>query len=131
MKRDKNNFFENNIYLGAGRKIVIGRNCQINENVFIQGAKIGNFVMIGPNTAILSKSHKHKDLETPMILQGETEEKIVEIKDDVWIGRNVIILPGVIIEKGCIIGAGAVVTKDTKPYTILGGIPAKIIKNRI
>lgn len=131
MDYSKESYFENNIYFGKGDLIRIGSNCQVNENVFIQAARIGNHVMIAPNVAILSKSHNHSDISTPMILQGESEHQEVVVENNVWIGRNAIIMPGVTIGEGCIIGAGAVVTKSTAPNTIVGGVPAKIIKRRV
>ena len=65
-----------------------------------------------------------------MIQQGFENTKPVVIEDDVWIGGRVIILPGVHVGTGCVIGAGAVVTRDTPPYTIVAGNPAKIKKYR-
>lgn len=123
-------FFEPGIYIGNGQKVSIGRDCQINENVFMQGAKIGNYVMIAPNASILSKSHNFENLTVPMILQGECEEKIPVIEDDVWLGRNVVVMPGIRIGKGSIVGAGAVVVKDVAPYSIVGGVPARLIRMR-
>lgn len=124
------NYFEPNIYIGNGIGIKIGPNCQINENVFLQGGIIGSNVMIAPNVAILNKSHKFQAINIPMVKQGNTIEKNPIIQDDVWIGRNAIILPGIIIGRGSIIGAGAVVTKNVEAYTIVGGVPAKILKRR-
>lgn len=102
----------------------LGINSLIQENV-----EIGNYVMMGPNVSIYTKNHK-TSLEKPMIFQGFEEAKKVIIKDDVWIGSNVIILPGVTIESGAIIGAGSVVTKDVLKNTIVAGNPAKVIKER-
>ncbi|WP_442859821.1 DapH/DapD/GlmU-related protein [Anaerobutyricum hallii] len=65
-----------------------------------------------------------------MIKQGYTENKPVYIEDNVWIGRRVLIMPGVCIGTGSIVAAGAVVTKNVEPYSIVGGNPAKIIKYR-
>ncbi len=130
MKKNKNNFFESNIYIGNGNNVSIGANSHINENVFIQGAKIGSYVMIAPNVSILTKGHVFKNLHVPMIVQGETIEKIPVIDDNVWIGRNVVIMPGIHVGKGSIIGAGAVVTKNVVANSIMGGIPAKVIKTR-
>ena len=124
------NYFENRVYIGDGRRVNIGYNCHINENVFIQGANIGNYVMIAPDVAILSKSHKHDDLLIPMVNQGETKEEIPVIEDNVWIGRRAIILPGLRLGSGCIVAAGAVVTKDIPPNSIVGGVPAKLIRKR-
>lgn len=123
--------FQNNVYISNGKNVSIGYCCQINENVFLQGAKIGNFVMIAADVAILSSDHNYFSIEQPMILQGKGIEKYVTIEDDVWIGRSVIVLPGLTVGKGSIIGAGAVVTKNVEPYSIVGGIPAKLIRKRM
>ena len=53
------------------------------------------------------------------------------IGDDCWIGRRVMIMPGVKIGEGCVIGAGAVVTKDIPPYSVAAGVPAKVVKTRM
>lgn len=130
MKYHKNSRFQNNIYISNCKNLSIGINCQINENSFIQSAKIGNNVMIAPGVAILSSSHNFKRIDIPMNTQGSSPNNPPVIKDDVWIGRNAIILPGVIVNKGVIIAAGAVVNKDTIEYGIYGGVPAKLIKKR-
>ena len=126
----KDCYFEPNIYIGNGVNLTIGKYCQINEDVFIQGAKIGSHVMIAPNVSIISKSHNIDSIDIPMSIQGETMEKLPIIEDDVWIGRNAVIMPGVRIGKGAIIGAGSVVTKDVESYFIVGGVPAKLIRKR-
>lgn len=131
MQADKNNYFEHNVYIADAENIHIGKHCHINENVFIQGATIGNYVMIAPNVSILSRSHIFDRTDIPMVEQGEVENKLPVIEDDVWIGRSVNIIPGVRIGKGSIIGSGAVVVKDVEPYSIVGGVPAKLIRKRI
>ena len=65
-----------------------------------------------------------------MIEQGTETEREVNIGDDVWIGRRVMIMPGIKIGKGVIIGAGAVVTKSIPDYCIVGGVPAKVLRYR-
>lgn len=127
---DKNSRFQHNIYIGNGKNVKIGKHCQINEHTFIQGATIGNYVMIAPHVSLLANTHKYNSTEIPMILQGEEKGNSIIIEDDVWIGRNVIIMPGITIKKGSIVAAGAVVTKDVSEYSIVGGVPAKIIKMR-
>ncbi|MEN6336945.1 MAG: acyltransferase [Phycisphaerales bacterium] len=131
MAWDAESEFQNNIYIGDGSKVRIGKCCKISENVFLQGGTIGDYVMIGPNTAILTKSHQHESTDIPMVKQGETEDRIPVVEDDVWIGRNAIILPGLRIGAGSIVGAGAVVTSDVPPYSVVGGVPARIIRKRI
>ena len=123
-------FFEPDIYIGNGSNIRIGKDCQINEDVFIQGAVIGDCVMIAPHTAILMASHNFSDLNRPMVYQGEDRGEPPVIEDDVWIGRNVVVMPGVRIGKGSIVGSGAVVTKNVEPFSIMGGVPARLIKKR-
>lgn len=130
MPYDKRSKIEYNVYLSNGKGISIGRNCRINENVFIQQAKIGDNVLIAPFVAILSVSHVHKDIGVPIVLQGDTKSNPPIIEEDVWIGRNAVIMPGIKIGKGSIIGAGAVVTKNVIPYSVMGGVPAKLIKYR-
>ena len=85
---------------------------------------------MGPEVIIYTSGHKHDKTDIPMMDQGMEETKQVIIGDDVWIGRRVIIMPGVNIGNGVIIGAGAVVTKDVPDYCIVGGVPAKILKWR-
>lgn len=132
IKYDKNSKFENNIYISDGTKLEIGKFCRINEHVFLQGLiKIGNYVMIAPYVTIHSSTHIYsEDTAQPMVLNGLTEDKLVTIEDDVWIGRNVVILPGITIGRGSIIGANSVVTKNIEEYSIYGGVPAKLIKKR-
>jgi acetyltransferase-like isoleucine patch superfamily enzyme len=130
LKIGKNCKIQPRVNFGDGNNIVIGDNCMINENVYIQQAIIGNYVMIAPNVAIYSNSHIYSRLDIPMILQEKTEEQPCIIEDDVWIGRNAVIMPAIRIGSGSIIGAGAVVTKNVEPYSIMGGVPARLIKKR-
>ncbi len=131
MTSDSDNYFENRVYIGSGNLLTIGKCCHINENVFIQGAGIGNYVMIAPHVTILSRSHKKDRLDIPMIKQGETEDEPPIIEDDVWIGRNAIVMPGVRIGSGSIVAAGAVVVQNVGKKQIVGGVPAKLIRNRV
>lgn len=64
-------------------------------------------------------------------MQGTEEKKMVTIGNDVWIGQRVTIMPGVTIGDGCIIATNAVVTKDVPPYSVVGGVPAKVLKSRL
>jgi len=122
---------ENKVYLASPSKVKIGKGCMINERVFIQEAEIGDYVMIAPDCTLLSRSHKHDRLDIPMALQGELESKKVIIENDVWLGRNVLVMPGITIGEGSICAASSVVTKDVPPYSVVAGVPAKIIKSRI
>jgi len=79
----------------------------------------GDNVMMAPEVIILTLGHRHDNIETPMCRQEDYATKVI-IEDDGWIGTRAIILPGVKIGKGAIVGAGAVVTKNVPPYTVVG-----------
>lgn len=122
---------EHGAFFGKGEDIEIGDNSGIGINCRVSGPlKIGKNVMMGPEVMIYTSNHVIEDINKPMITQGETEKKLVEIEDDVWIGSRAIILPGISIATGAVVAAGAVVTKDVPAYAIVGGNPAKIIKYR-
>ena len=113
-------------------KINIGHNTSINEFVFINGAgtvKIGDNVLIGHRTSIVSDSHSFDDL-TIDIYQQPKNEKPIKIGNNVFIGCGVIILPGVTIADGVVIGAGAVITSDVPENAVVVGNPGKILRFR-
>lgn len=122
---------EKGAYIADGKFITIGNNSGIGINAFIQrNVSIGDDVMMGRDVIIMTTSHETSDTSIPMRYQGDKETHPVIIGDDVWIGSRVIILPGVKVGNGSIIGAGAVVTRDIDPYSVVGGVPAKLIKSR-
>ncbi len=111
-----------------GKNIHIGNNFTGNYNLTILDVKevyIGDNVMIGPNTLITTVGH-------PISPKGRREHlafaEPITIKDDVWIGGNVTILPGVTIGENVVIGAGSVVTKDIPDNSLAVGIPARVKK---
>lgn len=124
------------VFIRHGERVVIGSGCLFNHNNVIQGGKnkakviIGDYVQTGPNVMIFAFNHGTEMNEVPMIKQDYYEADVI-IEDDVWIGACSVITAGVHIGRGCVIGAGSVVTKDLPEYTICGGIPCKPIKKRI
>ncbi|GET21572.1 acetyltransferase [Prolixibacter denitrificans] len=120
---------QKNVYFGSGKNIIIGNGCEINENVKLRHAKIGDNVLIAPGVSIIGINHNFINSKRLIKEQGESIKEI-KIGSDVWIGTNAIILAGVTIGEGCVISAGAVVTKDCEPYGIYGGVPARLIKKR-
>ncbi len=122
-----------NIEKGAqfSTEVSLGDNSGIGVNATISSyVTIGNDVMMGPDCLIYTANHTLQRRDIPMRLQGHEQARPVVIGNDVWIGGRVIILPGVHIGDGAVIGAGSVVTKDVPPYAIVGGNPAKVIKER-
>jgi len=115
-----------------GEGLLIGNNVGISPNCFIQvrgSVKIGNNVIFGPDSKIFSESHNHSNTNTFINEQGVTR-KDVTIEDGVWIGAGATILNGVTVGKNSIIAACSLVNKDVPAYSIVAGIPAKIVKNR-
>jgi acetyltransferase-like isoleucine patch superfamily enzyme len=110
--------------------ITIGKDCLIGEYCVIRGqggVKIGDRVYTSPFTQIIAVNHVFDDPERPFIEQGITAQGIV-IEDDVWLGAGAIITDGVRVGKGAVVAAGAVVTKDVPPHTVVGGVPARPIR---
>lgn len=115
-----------------GEELVIGDNVGIAANAFIAmrgKVEIGSNTIFGPNVSIHAENHNFSDTDKPIKLQGATR-KGVKIGEDCWIGSKAVILDGVTIGSHSIIAAGAVVTKDVPEYSIVGGVPAKVIKSR-
>jgi acetyltransferase-like isoleucine patch superfamily enzyme len=111
--------------------IEIGEDCLIGEFSVIRGqggVAIGNRVYLSPSAQILAVNHVFDDPGQSFIDQGITAVGVI-IEDDVWIGAGATILDGIRIGRGAVIAAGAVVTGDVPPHTIVGGIPARIISS--
>ncbi len=138
-----------------GGSILFGENCQVATNAVVQGPiifgnfctvqtgsilvgyghgenaagmiRIGNHVRIAPFVQIIAGNH---DISNPGEPIGRVIPQGVSIGDNVWVGGRVIILAGVTVGPNAILAAGAVVTKDVPPYSIVGGVPAKLIRDR-
>jgi acetyltransferase-like isoleucine patch superfamily enzyme len=87
---------------------------------------IGDRVMVGTHTSITSLTHNYQEEE----MYNTVVRKPVIIEDDVWIGSNCVILPGVKVGQGAVIGAGSVVTKDIHPHSVVFGVPAQPRRER-
>ncbi|MCB8981623.1 MAG: acyltransferase [Ardenticatenaceae bacterium] len=110
--------------------IKIGRESLIGEYSIIRGqggVTIGDRVFTSPFTQIIAVNHIFDDPKRPFIHQGITAQGIV-IEDDCWLGAGAVITDGVRVGKGSVVAAGAVVTKDVPPHSVVAGVPAKVIK---
>lgn len=113
-------------YADFGKNITFGKNVFVNSGCKFQdqgGIFIGDNVLIGHNAVLATINH---DLNPAM--NRKIHYAPIKICDNVWLGANVTILPGVTIGDRAVVAAGAVVTKNVEPYTVVGGLPAKIIK---
>lgn len=124
---------ERGAWFGSGQGIEIGDNSGIGINAHIHNNTcIGNNVMMGPNLFMLENSHIFERVDIPMIEQGVVDklDKVI-IEDDVWIGRDVMIMGSKTIKKGVIIGARCLLTKNFPEYSIVGGNPSRLIRSRL
>jgi len=113
-------------------KLLIGNRTIINAGSYLSGEGglfIGDNVLIGPHVKLLSAGHAI-DNEDPIIAKNPITRGTVTIKDGAWIGAGAIILQGVTIGEGAVVAAGAVVTSDVEAFSIVAGVPAKIIRKR-
>ena len=110
--------------------IRIGHDSLIGEYTVIRGqggVTLGNRVYTSPHTQIIAVNHVFDDPQRPFIDQGITAEGIV-IEDDVWLGSAAVVTDGVRIGQGAVVAAGAVVTHDVPPHTVVGGVPARVLR---
>ncbi len=120
------------VWINPGRNLEVGNDVDLAKDVLITtsgGVKIGDRTLIGYRTQIISTNHTIPPIGMPFPISGDNPGPVI-IGKDVWIGAGCIITPGVTIEDGAVIAAGSVVTKNVIENSIVGGVPAKIIKMR-
>lgn len=120
------------IKINPARNITLGDDVDLAWGVIITTGgyvEIGDRTLVGYRTLILSANHVIPPNRRRIFGAGHSKSKII-IENDVWIGANCIITAGVHIGEGAVIAAGCVVTKDVLPFTMVGGVPGRIIKQR-
>ncbi len=117
----------------VGKGVVIGDHSSIGAFSIIGaagGVRIGSNVIMGKRVSFHSENHKFDRLDIPIRKQGVTRKGIV-IEDDCWIGANVTLLDGAHIGMGCVVAAGSIVRDIFPSYSVIAGVPARIVKSRI
>ncbi len=122
--------YDHSVLQSLGGGITIGRNVIIGEYSTFQAQAsitIEDDVLLASKVQIITNSHIYDDIQTPIKYQSNISKPVL-IKRGAWIGTNTTILSGVTIGRNSVVGAGAVVVKDVPDFTIVGGVPAQIIK---
>ena len=109
------------LFIGDYTRIGLG-------NTLIGPVRIGNHVNLAQNITVTGLNHNYQDSEKLIDEQGVSTQPVT-IEDDVWIGANSVILPGVILGKHSVVAAGSVVSRSIPAYSICAGCPAKVIKS--
>jgi len=135
-----NNYVGRNAEIGTKGRVTVGCRSSIQDRCIILGeVDIGRSCLLAPNVFMSSNVHTYgyepglyiKDQDELVKSSGDYKNAKVIVEDDVWIGMNAVIMEGITLGKGSVIGANSVVTKDVFPYTIVGGVPAKLLKKRL
>lgn len=115
-----------------GEGIEIGDNSAIGAQSFLGaqgGIRIGSNVIMGPGVRVFSENHRFDDPAVPVRLQGESRKGVV-IEDDCWIGAGATVVDGVTVGQGSVVAAGAVVTASVAAHSVVGGVPARVLRRR-
>lgn len=112
--------------ISIGDRFFMGNYCHLASNL-----KIGDDVMFASFVACVGGDHRIDNINVPIKDSGRDEMKTTVIENNVWIGHGAIIMHGVRIASGAVVASGSVVTKDVATNAIVGGNPAKYIRNRI
>ena len=118
------------VFVADGRYLRLGDHASIGPGCRIYGADIGDGVVIGPHCVFFKENRAADDLDKPVGQHGTTPIRIPIVEDHAWVGERALVMQGRRIGRGAIVGAGAVVTRDVEPYTVVGGNPARVIGHR-
>lgn len=115
-----------------GGEIRIGNDCSLRNGVIVFGAggvRIDDDCRLATGVVLIAFNHRFDDPGVPIRTQGITKVGI-HVCEDVWIGARAIVLDGVTIGRGSVVAAGAVVTRDVEPFSIVAGVPARLVGKR-
>ncbi|MDE2483316.1 MAG: acyltransferase [bacterium] len=123
---------QHGVTIVQSNRLRVGRHFGCNTGSYINaigGIEMGDYVLIGSNVTISSGMHPIEGA-LPPVFARPVVPKPIRIEDDVWIGAGAVIMPGVTLRRGTVIGANSVVTRDTEPYTVYVGAPARAVRTR-
>jgi acetyltransferase-like isoleucine patch superfamily enzyme len=124
-----------NVSMRSGERIEIGARSHIGERCFLWAGGthgriiIGEDALFGPGVFVIASNYQYSDRAIPVMSQPRVEAD-VRIGRDVWLGTGAIVVAGVTIGEGCVVAAGSVVTRDMPPWSVVAGVPAKVIGER-
>lgn len=115
-------------------QVFLGKNVVLRPNSILMAStggiiSIEDDVLVGPGVHMYTANHTFSRRDVPIYDQGHDEAETIILQQGCWVGANAIILPGVTIGKNAVVAAGSVVTKNVPAYTVVGGIPAKLISD--
>jgi acetyltransferase-like isoleucine patch superfamily enzyme len=113
------------VALEIGDGVNIAGTCVISA---VSHVRLGRSVLLARNVYIADHGHAFEDLGRPVLDQGVTDVRPVEIGDGAWLGQNVVVCPGVRIGRGAVIGANAVVREDVPDHSVAVGVPARVVR---
>ncbi len=125
-------YIQPNVVFVHTNRLRVGKSFCVNSGTYINaigGIRVGDHVLLGPNVTVSSGMHPIEG-RFPSISSRPSIPKPIVIENDVWIGANAVIMPGVTLAEGTVVGANSVVTKDTEPYSVVVGSPARKIRTR-
>lgn len=111
--------------LRTGEYSFVGRNCRIGPRV-----TLGRYVMFAPEVAVVGGDHRVDRPGVPTIFAGRPTPQSTVVDDDCWVGYRAILIAGVHVGRGAVVAAGAVVTRDVAPFTVVAGVPARVVRMR-
>jgi maltose O-acetyltransferase len=118
------------VFLADGRHLYMADRSSIGPGCRIYGARLGHGVVVGPHCVFFKENRAADDLTKPVGAHSKTPINLPVVEDGAWVGERALVLQGRRIGRGAIVGAGAVVTRDVAPFTIVGGNPARVIGHR-
>ncbi|MHB8706027.1 MAG: acyltransferase [Coriobacteriia bacterium] len=122
-----------NVWVEYPEKLSLGEHVNVARGVIINaagGVEIEDWVLLGPDVIIYSQDHVFDGIDVPISMAPDRRAPI-RIERAAWIASRAIITAGVTIGEGAVVGAGAVVTRDVEPFTVVAGVPARVIRTRV